>query len=234
MAPDERRRQWAFVAASALAGALAVPLHPVATLVSVAIAGLTSFFGLWLWRWSGLQQLLRSTEPSAGWSTLRVVALVALGLAVGLLLLAVIRIAIEPALPSIGARIATAGALPIWRRILVIYVAAVGEELIFRLVIMSVIAGVVARLIRSPGGAPSPAVLWTSIAVSALAFSAAHLPSWSGVDAPGPFLAMSVVALNAVGAFVLGYVFATRGIVAAMLVHSGADCAIQLIGPLTG
>ena len=39
--------------------------------------------------------------------------------------------------------------------------------------------------------------------------------------------------LNAVGGLVFGYVFVTLGIVTAMWVHAGADCAIQLIGPLT-
>jgi hypothetical protein len=35
------------------------------------------------------------------------------------------------------------------------------------------------------------------------------------------------------GGVAFGYVFVTRGIVPAMFAHAGADCAIQLIGPLT-
>lgn len=46
-------------------------------------------------------------------------------------------------------------------------------------------------------------------------------------------LSLMVLAMNGVGGLVLGYVFAARGIVAAMWAHAGADCAIQLIGPLT-
>jgi hypothetical protein len=39
--------------------------------------------------------------------------------------------------------------------------------------------------------------------------------------------------LNAIGGVVLGSAFVNRGIVAAIWIRAGADCAIQLIGPLT-
>jgi len=156
----------------------------------------------------------------------------AIGLAVGLFFLAVIRFAIEPAVPAIESRIAAAGALPVWRRVAIIYVAAVGEELIFRLFLLSVVAGLAARLLRHSG--PTPAIVWAAISVSALLFAAAHLPAWSEAGSAGVALPLAVVALNAAGGVVLGRAFVYRGIVAAMWIHAGADCAIQLIGPLTG
>jgi CAAX prenyl protease-like protein len=232
--PIDNRTRWTFVGVSAVAGALAAPPSWIATPVSAAIAGLTAFLGLSLWRWSGLPQVVRSPWPAGGRRWLRVLACYAIGLLAGLVLLGVIRLAIEPAVPSMGERMATAGAQPVWRRLLIIYVAAVGEELLFRLVIMSLTAGVLARLVRALAGPPSAAIVWTSNVVASVAFAAAHLPSWSSVDSPGPWLTLSVLALNAAGGLLLGYIFATRGIVAAMIAHSGADSAIQLIGPLTG
>jgi hypothetical protein len=80
----------------------------------------------------------------------RAAAWIAFGLAVGLFLLAVIRLVIEPVVPAIASRMIAAGALPVWRRVAIIYVAAVGEELIFRLFLLSAIAGVAARLLRLP------------------------------------------------------------------------------------
>jgi quercetin dioxygenase-like cupin family protein len=47
----------ALVAASAIAGGLAVPLHVVATPLSAAGAGLFAALGLVVWRWSRLQPL---------------------------------------------------------------------------------------------------------------------------------------------------------------------------------
>ena len=51
---------------------------------------------------------------------------------------------IEPAIPAAGARLAAAAALPIWRRVVISYVAAVSEEIVFRLLLLSCIAGVAA------------------------------------------------------------------------------------------
>jgi len=218
----------------AIAGAFAVPANATVTPVSSVVAALVGLLGLQVWAWSHLPQRMRG-EPRQG--VVRIVQPVVwlgLGLAVGLLLLGALRIIIQPTLPSIGARIAQAGSLPVWRRLLIIYVAAVSEELLFRLLLLSAIAGLTARLLRLPGGAPSPAVAWIANILSALAFAGAHLPSWLGVAPPSAALAVSVLALNAIGGTILGYIFVTRGIAAAVVTHAGADCAIQLLGPLTG
>ena len=156
-----------------------------------------------------------------------------LGLLVGLLLLGVIRLAIEPNLPAAGARIAEAAALPVWRRVVIIYVAAVGEELVFRLILLSVVTGVTMRFLRRANCVPRRGVVWGSIGLSAFVFAAVHLPAWSAVGPLSFGLALMVMTLNGLGGVVFGYVFVTRGIVAAMWAHAGADFAIQLIGPLT-
>lgn len=226
-------RTWAFVAACAIAGALAVPVDVVASPVSTVVAGLAGFLGLRLWRWSGLPALLKTRAANRLTRTVWPVAYFALGLLVGLLALGVIRLAIEPSIPAAGARIASAAAAPIWRRIVIIYVAAVGEELLFRLLLLSVVAGVTLRLLRRVASVPGRGVLWISVGLSALGFASVHLPSWSGVAPLSLGLVLTVLTLNSLGGAVFGYVFATRGIVLAIWTHAGADCAIQLIGPLT-
>jgi hypothetical protein len=155
------------------------------------------------------------------------------GLLVGLILLGAIRLAIEPSVPAAGARIAAAATLPIWRRLLIIYVAAVCEEVMFRLLLLSAVAGVAMRLLRPSGRVASRVVIWSSVGLSAFAFGAAHLPAWSAAGPLSFGLGLLVVTLNGLGGVVFGYVFVTRGIAAAMWAHAGADCAIQLIGPLT-
>ena len=226
-------RQATLIAVCMVAGALAVPPHAIATPLSAAGFGLLAVIGLAVWRWSGLPALVR---PAAFVGITRFVWPVfwmAFGLAVGLFILAVMRLVIEPAVPAIGSRIAAAGALPVWRRVAIIYVAAVGEELIFRLFLLSAIAGVTARLLRRGRAVPTAAVTWTAIALSALSFAAAHLSAWSAVSS-GVAVPLSVMTLNAIGGVVLGSAFVNRGIAAAIWLHAGADCAIQLIGPLTG
>ena len=157
-----------------------------------------------------------------------------LGLIVGLLVLGLLRLGIEPVVPAIGTRLAAAALLPVWRLALVIFVAAVGEEVVFRLVLLSLVAGLTTRLFRLCGRIPTRRIVWAANGISALAFAAVHLPAWSGAVPLSPGLMLSVVALNALGGAVFGYLFANRGIAAAMWAHAGADCALQLIGPLTG
>jgi membrane protease YdiL (CAAX protease family) len=227
-------RTSAFVTVCASAGALAVPLHAVATPVSALVAGLVGLLGLRVWRWSRLPSSL-TTGASQGipWLVRPVVSL-GIGLIVGLLVLGVIRLAIEPKVPAIGACMAAAAAEPVWRRLLIIYVAAVGEELIFRLLLLSLFAGLAVRVFRLAGRLPNRNVAWVANGLSALAFAAVHLPAWSETVSLSPGLTLAVLSLNALGGVVFGYAFVNQGIVAAMWAHAGADCAIQLIGPLTG
>ena len=228
------KRTWIFVLACALAGGLSIPPDPIATPLAAIVAGLLGLLGLRVWRWSGLPSLIASdAEPPKAGRLMRPVLFLTLGLLVGLTLLAMIRLVIEPRVPEIGLRIEAAGALPIWRRVAIIYVAAVVEELIFRVVLFSLIVGGAIRLSRRTARAPTPAIVWSANVVSALAFAAVHLPSWSGI-ASSVALPLAVIALNAAAGLVIGRVFATRGIAAAIWTHAGGDCAIQLIGPLTG
>jgi membrane protease YdiL (CAAX protease family) len=227
-------RSWVFVAVCAAAGALAVPLHAVATPVAAVIAGLVGLLGLRVWRWSGLPGAMTTGASHRADRLLLPAASLCLGLIVGLLMLGMIRMAIEPVIPAIGARLAAAAAEPVWRRVLIIYVAAVGEELIFRLLLVSVVVGVTVRLCPHTDLVPKRGFVWVAIGLSALVFGVAHLPAWSAAVPLSLGLAIGVVLLNAVGGVVFGPVFVKRGIVAAMLAHAGGDCAIRLIGPLTG
>jgi hypothetical protein len=219
---------------SGIAGALAVPPQPLATPLSALVAGLAALLGAWLWRWSGILDRTRPGPAGLPEQASQAISFVAVGLGVGLLLLAFLRLVLEPAIPALGARMAAAGALPVWRRALIIYVAAVGEEILFRLLLLSLIAGLAARLLRRPEGEPTAADLRTANFLAALAFAAVHLPAWMGPATITGGLAASVVALNLIGGLVFGHLFVRRGITAAILCHAGADCAIQFIGPLTG
>ena len=224
----------AFVTVCGLAGALALPLHPIVTPLAAAATGLLGLFGLRVWRWSGLTDAVRAPGARGLLRVIRIPLWLGIGLAAGLVILLVLRLALEPSVPAIGARISAAGATALWMRAIIIYVAAVTEELVFRLLVLSVVAGVGARLLRTSGHSPTPAIAWAAIVVAALAFAAVHLPSWSSSMPLSAGLAASVLALNAAGGLLLGHVFVTRGITAAIWTHAGADCAIQIIGPMTG
>ena len=227
-------QKWSFALLCATAGALAVPIHAFATPVSAAVAGLVGLAGQYAWRWSRLPSAMKGDAPVGVDRLQNAAGSAGLGLIVGLLLLGLLRLVVEPAVPAIGTRLAAVALLPVWRRALVIFVAAVGEEVAFRLVLLSVVAGLTTRLLRLADRIPTRRIIWTANGVSAVTFAAVHLPAWSGAVPLSPGLMLAVLALNALGGVTFGYLFANRGIAAAMWAHAGADCALQLIGPLTG
>jgi membrane protease YdiL (CAAX protease family) len=222
-----------FLAVCATAGGLAVPPHAVATPVAAAATALLGILGLRTWGWSRLP-LPTSAPRSLSERFVHAILWMGVGLGMGLVLLAVIRLVIAPLLPEIGVRIARAGTLAVWRRVIIIYVAAVAEEILFRLILLSAIAGLLARLSRHPDRIPHVRDIWIANTLSALAFAVVHLPAWSGAAAMSIGLGASILALNAAAGLVLGGIFVKRGIVLAMWAHAGGDCAIQLLGPVTG
>ena len=117
-------------------------------------------------------------------------------------MLAIIRLLIEPAVPAAGARIAAAGQLPVWRRLLIIYVAAVGEELLFRVLLLSLVAGVLVRLMHRADRVPTNVVLTTATVIASLVFAAAHLQA-GGIGLSAGVVA-TVMALNSLGGLVFG------------------------------
>jgi hypothetical protein len=80
---------------------------------------------------------------------------------------------------------------------------------------------------------PTKRIVWVANMLAALAFAAVHLPSWSAAAPGSAGVTLAVLTLNTVAGLVIGYVFATRGVAAAMWTHAGGDCAIQLLGPLS-
>lgn len=232
------RHDFFFVLASGIAGGLAVPWQPVNTAIAAGVGLALAVSGLWARRWAQLVTG-RGGSPSVRMAA-RVkesLAWFLAGLAVGLVLLGIIRLIIEPAVPAAGMRIEAAGHLPVWRRLVIIYVAAVGEELLFRVLLLSLIAGLIVRLTRAfrepASRVPTTGALAVATVLAALAFAAVHLPAWSNIGLTAGVMG-TVIALNTLGGLVFGYAFVTRGILAAVCAHAGADCAIQLIGPLTG
>lgn len=150
----------ALVLASAAGGALAVSWHPLATALAAALGGLAATLALAVERWAGLPARRQRATLAGDHATWRGGRWFLIGLGIGLLLLGCLRLLIEPLVLAAGARIAGATALPLWQRALIIYSAAVGEELLFRLLLLSLVAGVLARVLRrrpawpDRGGAP--------------------------------------------------------------------------------
>ena len=205
----KRPLAWLFPLA-AIAAILSFAFPPPILGVAIAIAaiGLFAAAGLYL----GAKNGLGSSIP-----TLRRIGLsLLIGAATGALLLAI--------LPAVGlaARTKMDAAVPLWQRVVMSFNAAVLEEIIFRLFIVSLVVWLLARVMRLN------TAIWIGIVIAALAFGAVHLPRWITF---GPTAMVAVVFVNGVGGIVLGRVYAKWGIEAAMITHFAADLVVHVAGP---
>jgi len=121
--------------------------------------------------------------------------------------------------------------------------AAVGEEILFRLVLMSLWTWIMGRVFSRFAARQTARrwALWAANVIAALAFAAAHLGTTMAVsDMMGPaglrpVMLAEMVVLNGLVGVVAGVSFAERGLIAAAGVHFWADVVWHvLFGGLLG
>lgn len=114
--------------------------------------------------------------------------------------------------------------------------AGIGEEVLFRLFVMSLWAFLTNLVLRRFGA--TGIALWTGNVMGALAFSAGHLPTAMitiGVSSPTeiPSLVLAeLFILNSVIGLVAGWQFMRVGLVAAVGVHFWADILWHVLWPI--
>jgi membrane protease YdiL (CAAX protease family) len=222
-------RSFLIVSVAAANGAvLSLPFPPrlreavVAALVMVAIvgAGIVAATRTHLWKTSQEQAL-----------NLRVLIRAALiGSLLGGSFVALLTL-LSRGLPVIGVRLAAEANWPVWRRVLLAAEAAVTEESLFRLFLLSMLVWAVTSISKARRAKPAT-VFWICNSVVALAFGLAHLPSWSRLVPLTPAIIVTVLFLNGVAGLVLGYTYWRHGLLAAITLHFAADTVVHSIGPL--
>jgi membrane protease YdiL (CAAX protease family) len=71
-------------------------------------------------------------------------------------------------------------------------------------------------------GLPRRRAIGAALAVAALAFGLGHLPALAQLADPTPLLVLRTVFLNALGGLVFGWLYAVRGLEAAMVAHAAS------------
>lgn len=108
---------------------------------------------------------------------------------------------------------------------------AIVEETGLRVFMMGTVAWLLGRFCD---GQAKPWVMPAAIAFAAIAFGAGHLPMAAQL-APLTFgLVARVIACNALGGLVFGWLYWKRGIEHAMLAHFCADLVLHVAAPLLG
>lgn len=208
---------------------LTVPLAvviPLQALQGGILLGIVAFVGLRLGQRAGLDApwlralVTRRPRPIVPWARSLLVGFIVGAVMTQILLL------VDPYLPPPLHPLPKIGA---WNGLLASFYGGIGEEVLLRLLVMTLLVWLVARLRRRPPGA---ALYWSAVVVAALLFGAGHLPAAAGFFPLTPVVVLDFVLVNALGGVVFGWLYWRHGLEAAMCAHFGADLALHVAAPL--
>ncbi len=111
--------------------------------------------------------------------------------------------------------------------------AGITEEVVFRLLGVSVIAWLGGLIFKDAEGHPKSFVLWLAILVMGVLFGLAHLqtPAMMGWELSSAAINRALV-LNSIGGLVYGWMYWKRGLESAMLTHFSTDLVLHVLVPV--
>ena len=200
-----------FVSATILA--LPQPPNPWVVLVSAIVGALLIYVGF-----EGAERCrpLPEVAPAQRWK--RAAASLLAGAGLGAILLGVL-IALAKAEPAVRARFVNRLTEAWWRPWALAYESAILEEVVFRLVILTLVVWAAKRMFT------------VGLVVSVIAFGLAHLPAWLAATHATPALVVVVMVLNGIAAVLFCILFWKWGLPYAILAHFAGDVVIQTLGP---
>jgi hypothetical protein len=193
------------------------------SLITIPLAGI----GLWLGRKIDLgAKLLESflqKQPDALNKLYKDAGIASvLGLLMGAVLI-LIRISTEPYLP---AELPTFGHRGILGGLLVSAGAAVGEEVWFRLGLMTILLWIVTRIAGHEKIRAS--VAWPVIIIVSIGFGLGHLPQLMSYGAGSPFAVWGTILGNSMVGTLYGWCYWRRSLTAAVIAHFSVDLVIHV------
>lgn len=105
----------------------------------------------------------------------------------------------------------------------------IGEEVLCRLFLVSVLVRGLGLALRKRDGAPSELAWALAIVGAAVAFGLGHLPLANLLGETGPAAIGRILLLNGVGGLVFGYLFKRYGLESAVVAHAAAHLALQIL-----
>jgi len=223
-------------------GLPAFALVAISTGQSALLLGLMSFSGLWAARKLGMGApvldawLAGDAAPYDLRRSARIAA--ALGLASGLLGLALDLLVFLPLDPNGLGRIVQTKQPPAWAGFLASFAGGISEEIELRLFLLSFMAlgirSVSDFLFPGRSSPLTPAVFWSANIIAAVIFGVGHLPATAALVPLTPLLIVRAIVLNGVLGVVSGFLFWSRGIEMAMVCHFFADIVLHVTPPLFG
>ncbi|HWE46611.1 MAG TPA: CPBP family glutamic-type intramembrane protease [Caulobacteraceae bacterium] len=135
-------------------------------------------------------------------------------------------------LPRLPALLNLARKASLWENFAACFYGGVNEELLTRLLGVSGVAWIFARVSNAPTAhPPAAAAFWWAIAIMSVLFGLGHLPAARAVAGRlTPLIVLRSLVLNAVVAVPCGWLFWRYGLEAAIVVHFTVDIVYHVIG----
>ena len=195
------------------------------------------FFGLLLMKRIGLStpMLDSVTKGESASDNLRAILpiSVAFGVIASLLIIALNTYVFQPALiQELGdkANVLTPTAQPAaWKGLLASFYGGIAEEILLRLLVMSLLAWLGSFISKTSEGKPTTFVFWIANILAAILFGLGHLPTASVLVPLTTLVVVCVVSLNAVAGIFFGWLYQTRGLESAMIAHFSADIVLHVL-----
>lgn len=140
-----------------------------------------------------------------------------IGVCVAAVILALELIVFRPLMPEFQQAIETLGAPSRLEGFLASFYGAIGEEILTRLFLVSVIAWILRGR-----------ATWLAVVAAAVLFAAGHLPAAAAVSPLTDALIARTLVLNSLAGITFGWLFWRRGLEAAMIAHFAADLVLHV------
>ena len=121
--------------------------------------------------------------------------------------------------------------IPIWKRFLAAFYGGIGEEILLRLFLVSILVFVLGKLTRSEAPLSRSGSVWSAIVITSIIFGLGHLPTTSAIIELTPLVIARAIVLNGIAGLVLGWLYWKRGLESAIIAHFTADLMILAVLP---
>lgn len=121
--------------------------------------------------------------------------------------------------------------VPLWKGFLASFYGGIGEEILMRLFLMTLIVWIFYKIKKTSEGKPTTIGIWLAIVITAIIFGLGHLPITGTITTITPLIIARAIILNGIGGIIFGWLYWKKGLESAMISHFFADIILHVIYP---
>jgi membrane protease YdiL (CAAX protease family) len=133
-------------------------------------------------------------------------------------------------LAASGAPASATAAPPAWQGLLASFYGGIAEEVLLRLLVLTLLAWLGSLISHDAHDRPTLAVLWIANVLAAVLFGLGHLPGTAAAGIPlTALVVVRAVVLNGLLGIAFGWLYWTRGLESAIIGHFSADLILHVL-----